>query len=476
MTYKPFAILAVALALAACSPAAAPTPTNAPAAPANSTTVSLAVTPTRAATSASPVTMADSTVEPDSMSEGTAEANAGSGQSITALCEAATPAPEPAARQFAQAEQVLQPGVNYRAIFCTEGGAVYVDLFEDYAPVTVNNFVFLAQQNYYNNTTFHRVLADFMAQGGDPTGTGRGGPGYQFKDEFVSFLTFDRPGLLAMANANNREQGIFGTNGSQFFITTVLTPHLDYNHTIFGEVLEGFDVVQNLPLRDPQLATTPGPRIDTVIIVTDPSTVASSFTSPAPATQQEVLTAFGTVGADIPAEAGLEVTVSNVLDAATAVNAFAPDAAGEDARRSISDLMTQNGFEYAVSSSAVNVTCNLESLPFSNTSYTLLVFGSETEASAFRTTAALPNLLTNNGMTRAESPNVLGDAYYTESTTTCNQPGTRGVMFVQRGRYIAVVDVSHLQGGQYTADILMAGFSLQVFEVPLGDVLRREVY
>ncbi|MCA9912212.1 MAG: peptidylprolyl isomerase, partial [Anaerolineae bacterium] len=120
--------------------------------------------------------------------------------SIQELCDSATPT-EPATRSYSQAEQVLEDGVDYQAIFCTDAGPIYVDLFEDQTPVTVNNFVFLAQNNYYDNTIFHRVIQDFMAQGGDPTGTGMGGPGYQFQDEIVQGLTFDTPGLLAMANA-----------------------------------------------------------------------------------------------------------------------------------------------------------------------------------------------------------------------------------------------------------------------------------
>ncbi len=138
------------------------------------------------------------------------------GTSLADLCAAASK-DEPATRSFDGPEQVLESGVDYRAIFCTQAGPVYVDLFEDYAPQTVNNFVFLAQNGYYNNTTFHRVIEDFMAQGGDPTGTGSGGPGYQFGDETPGFLVFDRPGLLAMANAGP------GTNGSQFFLTTAVT-------------------------------------------------------------------------------------------------------------------------------------------------------------------------------------------------------------------------------------------------------------
>lgn len=135
---------------------------------------------------------------------------------------------------------------TYLATFkMAKGGEFVVELFADKAPVTVNNFVFLAQQGYYNGTTFHRVLEGFMAQGGDPTGTGTGGPGYQFEDEF-SDLTFDKPGLLAMANAGPN------TNGSQFFITYAPTPHLNGLHTIFGEVIEGMDVVNSITLRDPQ--------------------------------------------------------------------------------------------------------------------------------------------------------------------------------------------------------------------------------
>ena len=130
---------------------------------------------------------------------------------------------------------------QYFATFkLAKGGEFVVQLFADKAPVTVNNFVFLSQQGYYNGTTFHRVLDGFMAQGGDPTGSGMGGPGYEFEDEFSPDLTFDRPGLLAMANAGPN------TNGSQFFITLGPTPHLDNRHAIFGEVVEGLDVVKKI--------------------------------------------------------------------------------------------------------------------------------------------------------------------------------------------------------------------------------------
>jgi cyclophilin family peptidyl-prolyl cis-trans isomerase len=179
-----------------------------------------------------------------------------------AICEQATPAMDAPTSEFPQAEQVIQQGVDYRAIFCTDVGAIYLDLFEDRTPVTVNNMVFLAQNNYYNNTIFHRVLDGFMAQGGDPTGTGSGGPGYQFQDEVFPDLAFDRPYLLAMANAGA------GTNGSQFFITFVPTPHLNMKHTIFGEVLSGHEVVDSIMLRDPQIASAPATTLQAVVIVT----------------------------------------------------------------------------------------------------------------------------------------------------------------------------------------------------------------
>jgi peptidyl-prolyl cis-trans isomerase A (cyclophilin A) len=134
----------------------------------------------------------------------------------------------------------------------TTNGTVKVRLFPDHAPKTVRNFVELAEGSrewrdprtgqaggkLYDGTIFHRVIPNFMIQGGDPLGTGTGGPGYKFADEFHPELQFDRPYLLAMANAGP------GTNGSQFFITTVPTPHLNRKHTIFGEVIEGADVVE----------------------------------------------------------------------------------------------------------------------------------------------------------------------------------------------------------------------------------------
>ena len=149
---------------------------------------------------------------------------------------------------------------SYTARFKTERGDIVVELYADRAPLTVENFVNLARAGFYDGTTFHRVIKGFMAQGGDPTGTGTGGPGYQFGDEFHPSLRHDGPGVLSMANAGA------GTNGSQFFITHSATPHLDNKHSVFGRVTEGMDVVSSLRERDPQRDRNPGDRIDTIEI------------------------------------------------------------------------------------------------------------------------------------------------------------------------------------------------------------------
>ena len=136
--------------------------------------------------------------------------------------------------------------MSLQAIIKTNKGEIKLNLFPDVAPVTVLNFITLAKTSYYNGLKFHRVIEDFMIQGGDPTGTGAGGPGYQFGDEFKEGIVFNKKGLLAIANAGPN------TNGSQFFITHVPTEWLNYKHTIFGEVVsqKDQDVVDNIKQGD----------------------------------------------------------------------------------------------------------------------------------------------------------------------------------------------------------------------------------
>lgn len=157
----------------------------------------------------------------------------------------------------------IDPNKSYTATFKTERGDIVVELFARQAPITVNNFVFLAREGYYDNTTFHRVIKNFMAQGGDPTGTGRGGPGYKFNDEKGALgLRHDGPGVLSMANAGAN------TNGSQFFITHGPTPHLDGKHGVFGKVKDqaSLAVLTAIRERDPMRDSTPGDALISVEI------------------------------------------------------------------------------------------------------------------------------------------------------------------------------------------------------------------
>ena len=155
----------------------------------------------------------------------------------------------------------LDPARQYVATLHTERGDIVIQLLADRAPLAVNSFVFLARTGWFDGTTFHRVIPGFMAQGGDPSGTGRGGPGYYFENEVHLDLHFDKPGVVGMANSGP------DTNGSQFFITYAPQPQLDGAYTIFGQVIDGMTVVESLTPRDPQVS--PGaPPGDALISVT----------------------------------------------------------------------------------------------------------------------------------------------------------------------------------------------------------------
>jgi peptidylprolyl isomerase len=173
--------------------------------------------------------------------------------------------PTPAAiatRQYASAPPMLiDKDKQYTAtVKMAKGGEFVIQLYADKAPITVNSFVFLARQGFFNGLTFHRVLEGFMAQGGDPAGSGSGGPGYEFVNE-DSDLTFDKPGVVAMANAGR------DTNGSQFFITFGPQTRLNGGYTIFGQVISGMDVVNGIQRRDPeQNPTFPGDAMESVTI------------------------------------------------------------------------------------------------------------------------------------------------------------------------------------------------------------------
>lgn len=144
----------------------------------------------------------------------------------------------------------IDPEKNYRVNMETNRGTIVLEMYPQYAPKTVNNFIFLASEGFYDGVTFHRVIPDFMIQGGDPTGSGRGGPGYRFADEFAGNPLKHETGVISMANAGPN------TNGSQFFITHSPQPHLDGKHTVFGKVVEGQDVVDEIKGGDHMTSVT----------------------------------------------------------------------------------------------------------------------------------------------------------------------------------------------------------------------------
>ncbi|GHS90668.1 peptidyl-prolyl cis-trans isomerase [Synergistales bacterium] len=156
---------------------------------------------------------------------------------LLAVCSFAWITRADAAEDIAVSDGADLASMRPVAVFDTSMGVFKVELFTDVAPVTAGNFIELAEKGFYNGVIFHRVIDKFMIQGGDPTGTGSGGPGYKIKDEFGAGLKHDKPGVLSMANAGPN------TGGSQFFVTLVPTPWLDGKHAIFGYVVDGMDIV-----------------------------------------------------------------------------------------------------------------------------------------------------------------------------------------------------------------------------------------
>lgn len=162
--------------------------------------------------------------------------------------------------KFTEAQWVINPNKKYRAVLNTNKGNITVELYPKIAPKAVNSFVFLSLNHYYDGVVFHRVLDNFMAQTGDPTGTGTGGPGYRYGLEVEEGVLFNAAGVLGVANSGGRS-----TNGSQFFITFAPATWLNYGYTIFGKVLEGMDVVGSIQKIDPQ---KPDPKIKPDLINT----------------------------------------------------------------------------------------------------------------------------------------------------------------------------------------------------------------
>ena len=395
------------------------------------------------------------------------------------VCAAATPAETPAQRTFDAAEDVLQDGVDYRAVLCTSAGPITVDLFEEETPITVNNFVFLARSGYYNNTNFHRVILDFMAQAGDPTNTGGGGPGYQFPDEIGEGLVFDRPGRLAMANAGP------DTNGSQFFITTVPTDWLNGAHTIFGEVLAGQDNVRAIRLRDPERAFEPGTLLETVVIIDDPDGLAVVEETPVPATAEEVAAAFAALPDRLPIildRFGLpfRLTLSDVfalVDDPEVSGFFATGEmlAGVPAaiRADLGAYFADHGHQYTAAAVLRNEACDLAAFPVYMLNYGLDAYASAGDAAAALDDPRLGEMQAALGFEAAETP--LGFPVFVGAISACGVDDlvyARG--FQQRGRFVAMMEIIVTPDNADIAPALLAAFTRPLYEDALFAVLRPE--
>ncbi len=368
--------------------------------------------------------------------------------SAQALCDAAAPSPL-TMMQFEAAEQMLEPELDYRAIFCTSAGAIYVDLYEALTPITVNNFVFLAQQGYYDSSAFHRVIPNFMAQGGDPTGTGRGGPGYQFQDEPVGFLTFDGPGLLAMANAGP------GTNGGQFFITTAPTPHLNYKHTIFGEVLAGQDNVEAIRERDPSTASEAGEALHTVLIISDPAQVDNSdIAALEPAPQAAVIQALHAFASNMPPSLPINEERSGLFSAEQIADALSADLQDEYAA-----YAENYGHQFRYRVELKNAACE-PTIYFSSLGYQVDVFESPSAAKTALNDEFTQRLLESAGYAKAES------IYSREAPTCAGEPGIQGLASYRIGRFAVSLDVllasRILEEAGVSMDLVLADLARQI--------------
>jgi peptidyl-prolyl cis-trans isomerase B (cyclophilin B) len=355
-----------------------------------------------------------------------------------AICESATPQ-EPTTRTYSAApEHVLEDGVDYYALLCTAYGPIYINLFENLTPKTVNNMVYLADNGYFNNLTFHRVIDDFMIQGGDPEGTGRGGPGYQFEDEFVSFLTFDRPGLLAMANSGAN------TNGSQFFVTTVVTDWLTYNHTIFGEVIYGQENADAIPATEVE----PNVALDTIIIITDPTTVDVEYPEVSATTSEDLNALF----AEFPPISVLvaDEARSGQFDAETfpaTLDSFVAD--------DVSALLSDYNYQYTVSNYQLNETCDLEAFPLEYLNYQIHAFENSADVRQVVLDERFTTLLNNGNDSQAikmEYSSLNGQTWTT--TGECAEEVTVATIYRPLGRFITVAQIAYPSDSEFDEQVL----------------------
>ena len=375
------------------------------------------------------------------------------------LCAAAVPAAEPTTRVFPAPEHVLQEGVDYRAIFCTSAGPIYVDLFETVTPETVNNFIFLASNGYYNNTNLSGRAEGLQLAGGDPTGTGTGGPGYQFSSEIAGFLMFDRPGILAMWTSE------WDINGSQFFITTSEIPLFDYDFSIFGEVLFGQAYAKTMAYHD---SVTPGDVLNTVLIISDPSEVEVDVPPLESATTAELRAALDRENRALSASMGqVDSDVTGVFDLDATIEQLS-----DSVQASARTMFEGGGFEMRVRSSIDS--CNSNPPGLGKLGYTLDAYADAGSAAAAIASGVYDAALNGEGFT-ARNVEGWSQPLYTRSTTSCDQPMIEGATIYQRGRYVVEVRASVIDEQPLELDGWITGFVARRYERAFADVLRREL-
>ncbi len=304
-----------------------------------------------------------------------------------------------------------------------------------------------------------------MAQGGDPTGTGMGSPGYTIPDEIVGFLHFDRAGWLAMANT-----GQANTGGGQFFITTAPYPSLDFGYTIFGEVLEGQANVEAIQVRDPDTATEPGTALNTVVIVTNPASIITTYEPPPPATRETISALLEQLTSTLPEQLAVNEAVTGIFET-DQVAASAP----ESLQSAFADFLAKYHHEYRAGHGVTNTSCDLQTIPFISVSYTLDRFATPEDATAALNDGFIAQLAEANGFTGAD---VAGLDYpvYTQSTTGCEADAVAAMTVWQRGHFVVTASAVFPDTQVAPPEVWLSNLvATSIYEPAFSDVLRPEM-
>jgi hypothetical protein len=260
------------------------------------------------------------------------------------------------------------------------------------------------------------------------------------------------------------------TNGSQFFITTGTASHLDYHHTIFGEVLEGQDIVETIDLRDPETASEPGSALNTVVIVSDPNTVITSFVQETVASEDEVGAAFDRIQEIVPPDILVIDTEASGLFSTEEVVGLQTS----DSQASYQDFLSAHSHEYRATNTINNTACDLQNIPFESISYSLDAFGSSADAAAALEDSALTDLITGERYV-ANTGGSTGRTFYSRSESHCDIDMVVARTFWQRGHFLVTIEVTLPAEGAPELDLALESVGSTIYERFLSDILRPEL-